>query len=269
MDRTVPAGAARLLDFIYRTDAGSPPPACYVTIFGNRQSRLQRPITSMTLGDLIDAQKNWASKAWVKANWGYTTASSASGAAQFMRDTLIGLAKEMNLSGSQVFDPDFQDRLAYQLLKRRGYQQFMDGTITRTEFAKRLAMEWASFPVLTACKGSTRQLKRGQSYYAGDGLNKALVAPEKIEAVLDEVKGFALQPASAAPVQPPPVQPKPEAPVAAPSAPLSRPELPEAGIPASPTSSAKPAVAAGIVIVIGAAIASFWHHIVNAFWSIF
>jgi peptidoglycan hydrolase-like protein with peptidoglycan-binding domain len=32
-------------------------------------------------------------------------------------------------------------------------------------------------------------VKRGQSFYAGDGLNKALVSPQAIEALLDKVKG--------------------------------------------------------------------------------
>jgi muramidase (phage lysozyme) len=202
MDVTVPAGAAILLDFIYRTDAGAPPPKCYETIFGNRQNRLARPITKMTLGDLIDAQKNWSSKAWVKANWGYATASSASGAAQFMRDTLIGLAKELSLSGNQVFDPNLQDRLAYHLLKRRGYEDFMAGKISRTEFGKRLAQEWASFPVLASTKGAHRQVPRGSSYYMGDKLNKSLVTPEKVESVLDEV--LTLRPLSTGPVSGPP-----------------------------------------------------------------
>jgi muramidase (phage lysozyme) len=188
MDRTVPAGAALLLDFIYRTDAGKAPPLCYETIFGNRQNRLATPITKMTLGDLIDAQKNWSSKAWVKANWGYGTASSAAGAAQFMRATLIDLAKELHLLGNQVFDPDFQDRLAYHLLKRRGYDDFMAGKIGRIEFGKRLAQEWASFPVLADCQGAHRPLKRGQSYYLGDGLNSVRTTPAEVEAVLDRVK---------------------------------------------------------------------------------
>lgn len=208
MDRTVPAGAALLLDFIYRTDAGKAPPEAYQVIFGNRQNRLKTPITKMTLGDLIDAQKNWSSKAWVKANWGFGTASSASGAAQFMRATLQDLAKELRLSGNQVFDPDLQDRLAYHLLKRRGYNDYMAGKIGRTEFGKRLAQEWASLPVLVACKGAHRMLDRGQSYYAGDGLNKALVAPEKIEALLDKVKALRGVPPLGTPI-PGAVQPAP------------------------------------------------------------
>lgn len=189
MDKTVPSGAAMLLAFIYETDAGNPIPACYVTIFGNRQGHLTKPLTAMTLNQVIAAQKNWSSKAWVKANWKVTgAASSAAGAAQFMRNTLLGLMPEMNLSGSELFDADFQDRLAYHLLKRRGYEDFMAGKISRTEFGKRLAQEWASFPVLAPCKGAHRQLKRGQSYYAGDGVNGALVAPDRVEAVLDKVK---------------------------------------------------------------------------------
>ena len=40
----------------------------------------------------------------------------------------------------------------------------MAGKISRTEFGKRLAMEWASFPVLTYTKGAYRSVTRGQSY---------------------------------------------------------------------------------------------------------
>lgn len=206
MDKTVPAGAALLLDFIYRTDAGKAPPHCYQVIFGNRQKHLPKPITQMTLGDLIDAQKNWSSKAWVKKNWGYGTASSAAGAAQFMRATLQDLAKELGLKGTQIFSADFQDRLAFHLLKRRGYEDFMAGKISRTEFGKRLAQEWASLPVLSATAGAHRGLVRGQSYYSGDALNKALVTPAEVEAILDKVKlaGNATAPA---PVEPAPAAP--------------------------------------------------------------
>ncbi len=212
MDRTVPAGAALLLDFIYRADAGHAPPDCYLTIFGNRQKYLPKPLTSMTLGEVIDAQKNWSNRAWVRKNWsaGAKAASSAAGAAQFMRDTLIGLAKEFSLSGMQPFDPDFQDRMAFKLLLRRGYNDFMAGKISRTEFGKRLAQEWASFPVLAPCQGAHGRLKRGQSYYDGDGLNSALVLPADVEAMLDRVKATksAPQPAQEAP-KPVPATPEP------------------------------------------------------------
>ena len=200
MDASVPTGAALLLDFIGRTEA----PHGYDTVYGNNQRKLKQPLTSMTLGAIVDAQKAWSK------NFG----SSAAGRYQFMRATLQGLAKELSLSGSQVFNGDFQDRLAFHLLKRRGYQEYMAGKITAIEFGRRLAQEWASFPVLADCQGAHRSIKRGQSFYAGDGLNKSLITPEQVEAVLMKVRKAPDAPQKPAEsVQPPEpvvVAPKPE-----------------------------------------------------------
>ncbi|UCA47070.1 hypothetical protein [Pseudochrobactrum sp. XF203] len=178
MDKTVPAGAAILLDFIRKTEVGRTDRASYDVIYGHNQDKLPKPITSMTIGELVDAQASFTKR----------FKSSASGGYQFMRKTLQDLSRELRLNGRHMFDPDLQDRLGYHLLKRRGYEEFMAGTISAAEFAKQLAMEWASFPVLTATKGAHGQLKRGQSYYDGDALNKALVKPEAIEAVLRKAK---------------------------------------------------------------------------------
>ena len=178
MDKTVPAGAAILLDFIRKIEVGRTDRASYDVIYGQNQHQLKKKITAMTIGELVDEQASFTKR----------FKSSASGGYQFMRKTLQDLSPELRLSGKQMFDPDLQDRLGYHLLKRRGYEEFMAGKITMTEFAKRLAMEWASFPVLAATKGQHQQLKRGQSYYDGDALNKALVKPEAIEAVLGKAK---------------------------------------------------------------------------------
>lgn len=178
MDRTVPAGAALLLDFIAQTEVGSTGRASYDVIYGHNQGKLPKPITAMSLGDLVDAQASFTKR----------FKSSASGRYQFMRATLQDLSRELGLRGTQMFDPDLQDRLGFHLLIRRGYNEFIAGKISRTEFGKRLAQEWASFPVLAAVKGAHQYLKRGQSFYGGDPLNKALVTPAKIEAVLNKVK---------------------------------------------------------------------------------
>jgi hypothetical protein len=183
----ITAGARILLDFIYETDAGKPRPTCYAIIFDNRQNRLKKPITQMTLDQVIAAGRNWGSAAWVKKNWGASPASSAAGAGQFMHVTLVGLKQELGLSGSEIFDADLQDRLAMRLLDRRGYETFTAGAIDRVEFGKRLAQEWASLPVLSACRGAHGVLKRGQSYYDGDGVNGARTTPQKVEAILDKV----------------------------------------------------------------------------------
>lgn len=183
MDRSIPAPAAKLLGFIYETETGKGPPDCYEVIYGHNQTKLIKPITRMTLDEVQKAQPTWTKR----------FGSSAAGAAQIMRDTMdspktmADLEGEMGLSGSELFDPDMQDRMAFHLLKRRGYEQFMSGRIGVVAFAKRLAQEWASFPVLAATKGAHRQVKRGQSYYAGDGVNKALVPAEDIESLLDDV----------------------------------------------------------------------------------
>lgn len=200
MDKSVPPGAALLLALIYKTETGKMPPECYDVIYGHNQHKLAKPITQMTIGDLVDAQKGFTGR----------FKSSASGAAQFMRLTLIDLSKELHLSGTQIFDGNLQDRLAYHLLLRRGYNDFIAGKISRTDFGRRLAQEWASFPVLAPTKGGGRDksgkplnltVNRGASYYAGDPLNKALIKPETVEALLDRIK--ALPVSSANKVEPP------------------------------------------------------------------
>jgi muramidase (phage lysozyme) len=207
MDPTVPRGAAELLDFIRQTEVGRQDRASYDVIYGFNQKHLAKPVTTMTVDEVIAAQAGWTKR----------FGSSATGGYQFMRATLTDLKRELGLSGSQVLDPNLQDRLGYHLLKRRGYEQFVAGLINRTEFGKRLAMEWASFPVLAATKGAHRSLSRGQSYYSGDRLNKALVPAERVEAVLDQVLVAARSPVAEAEYFPPVPAPVP--------VPIPRPEL--------------------------------------------
>lgn len=178
MDRTIPAGAAILLKFIYKTEVSREAPECYDVIYGHNQDKLSKSITKMTIGEIQASQAGWSKR----------FGSSATGAAQFMRTTLHDLVIELKLSTSTLFGADLQDRLAYHLLKRRGYTDYMSGKISRTEFGKGLAREWASFPVLAGTKGANRTVARGQSYYAGDGVNKSLTLPSTVEAVLDQVK---------------------------------------------------------------------------------
>lgn len=181
---TVPLHAQNLLDFIGDIEA----PKGFDTIFGNRQAKLTVPLTQMTYGDIVDAQANWGNKTWVKKNWGYDTASSAAGRYQFMRDTLQGIAREVpSIDGRTIFSSGLQNRLGYYLLLRRGYADFISGKLNLVQFGLKLAQEWASFPVLSDTKGKHVRVMRGQSYYAGDGLNKSLVKPERVEARLRHV----------------------------------------------------------------------------------
>lgn len=108
-------------------------------------------------------------------------ASSAVGKYQFIRKTLAGLIDEMGLPLSQKFDETTQDSLALHLLKRRGLLLFLDGKISESTFILRLSQEWASLP-----KDAS-----GKSYYAGDGLNKALVNYASVQYAVRQVKGLA------------------------------------------------------------------------------
>ncbi|MCL4745133.1 MAG: hypothetical protein KJZ83_06925 [Burkholderiaceae bacterium] len=234
MQRPIPHGAAILLASIREIETGKADLAAYDVIYGHKQGRLPKPLTSMTYGEIIDAQKAWSK------NHG----SSAAGAYQFMRATLIDLAKaNPSIGGNDPFTPRLQDRLGYQLVLRRGYSEFMAGKISRTEFGKRLAQEWASFPVLAAVKGAHRQVARGETYYAGDKLNKALVSPERIERLLDQVRA-----ATAAP-------PTPAKPAPAPS-PAPAPEVVPAAPPASKGDSISGALL-GIIVLLLIAAATF------------
>lgn len=100
--------------------------------------------------------------------------SEAAGAYQIMEDTL----RTLTVSRAALFDKATQDALCLQLLDRRGWAKCEAGEMTREAFGNALAKEWASLPVITGPK-------RGRSYYAGDGLNKAHATPEEVLAAID------------------------------------------------------------------------------------
>jgi muramidase (phage lysozyme) len=154
--------AARILDFVAGPESGGN----YNAFYGNGWST--KDLSAMTLDQVM---------AW-SGNRG--TESSATGRYQFMKKTLVGLKQEMGLSGSEKFSPELQDRMALQLLNRRGYSEWQAGRITDAQFANRLALEWASLPNITAQNGRPA----GVSAYAGDGLNKSLVTPASVLAAL-------------------------------------------------------------------------------------
>lgn len=90
------------------------------------------------------------------------------------------------------------------LLRGRGMQRFLDGQIDVDDMALGLAKEWASLPVPNDMKGASRQIKAGQSYYAGDGLNKAHATVAEVEKALlvarERYRSHAPKPVSRIPV---------------------------------------------------------------------
>jgi muramidase (phage lysozyme) len=164
----IPPPAHEILTLIRVTETGRADATAYDVIFGHNEGKLTKPITEMTLDELQRHQP------------GFTKAfgSSASGAYQHMYATLKDQIKQLGLSGEEIFNAHLQDDLGFELLKRRGYERWIEGKISTDTFMIGLAREWASFPVPSRMKGAHRTVERGQSYYAGDGLNKALVGPD-------------------------------------------------------------------------------------------
>ena len=189
-------GAEILLDFLGRTETGRTGTEAYRTIYGHKESSLPKPVTEFTIDELLSAQARWGK------NWG----SSAAGKFQIIRKTLQGLVKQLGLSGSAKFGTKTQDMLGLQLLLGRDYERFADGRIGVEAFALELAKEWASMPVLADTKGASRKIKAGQSYYAGDGLNKALVSPTELRAVLQQALDAARAPVAVVPAPAHPIE---------------------------------------------------------------
>lgn len=181
----VPAPAKRLLDFIGSKEA----PKGYGTVFGNKQAQLVKPLTLWTVDEIIGAKPTFT------ARFG----SSACGRYQFMRGTLANLKAQSKVRGSDVLSPTVQDSLGYALLRARGYDRFMAGTMSVTAFGLALAQEWASFPVLADCQGAHRRVRRGQTYYLGDGLNKVLATADEVEDILSELRPEAMVPLASLP----------------------------------------------------------------------
>lgn len=139
--------------------------------------------------------------------------SSALGGYQFLTATLDSLKKDLKLTGKEIMTPEFQDDLAVALMNRRGYMKYHRGEMSAEAFCNELAKEWASLPVVTRIRGSKRYVNPGETYYAGDGLNKAFHKPETILAAVKALKTAKPVPTDPEPpVTPAPVPPEEPAP---------------------------------------------------------
>ncbi len=128
--------------------------------------------TSMTIEEVL---------AWQREQIAAGSPSTAVGRYQIINTTLKGLVDELGLAPSQLFDESMQDRLAITLLERRGAVAYINKEITPEEFAANLAKEWAALPRIEGERPT-------DSYYAGDGLNKARLAPHEVLGAIEPIK---------------------------------------------------------------------------------
>jgi hypothetical protein len=164
-DRTgIPADARRVLELIGHAEA----PQGYNQIYSKIPASLYPPtlITKMRVRDVIAWQASIRSR----------VASTASGRYQVIYQTLKEIAAQLGVMDA-LFDAATQDRIGFALMRRRGWDAFAGGRSSWTDFANKLAMEWAALPVVQGANA-------GRSYYDGDGLNASRVSVQAVRAVL-------------------------------------------------------------------------------------
>lgn len=150
-----PTTYAQLLQLIARVESKDN----YNAYFGHAHN------TSIKFTDMtLDEVQQWQQKSIAQG-----AASSAVGKYQIVDTTLAELIAQLGLDKTQKFDAELQDRLAIALLERRGSESYVNQEISRHEFAANLAKEWAALPRVVGENPES-------SYYAGDGLNQALVS---------------------------------------------------------------------------------------------
>ena len=173
--------ATPLLDFIGNKESEG-----YDDISGlvSRSLYPTKPLTKMTIQEVLDWQESIDR----------TQLSEASGRYQIMEDTLRGynndttagpgnpLWKRAGLSAGDLFSPENQDKMAIVLLDQRGLSKYLDGNLSKEQFANNLAGEWASLPLVTGPNA-------GKSKYAGDSAgNRSLTSVQEFLNVIDKVK---------------------------------------------------------------------------------
>lgn len=142
----------------------------YNAYFGNSGNSSLR-LTDMTLAEVATWQREYVANG---------SPSNAAGRYQIIEPTLSGLVQNLKINTSLKFDEAMQDMLAIALLERRGAKDFVDGQLSDRDFAANLSQEWAALPRVNGDQPS-------DSFYAGDGLNKARVS---VETILSAINSF-------------------------------------------------------------------------------
>ena len=164
------AAYAPILEVIAKGESGGN----YNAYFGNGSNTTLR-LTDMTIQEVMEWQANYVEQG---------SPSNAAGKYQIIGPTLAGLVRELHINVRKRFDAQMQDRMAIALINRRGAESFVKGKLSKEQFAANLSMEWASLPKVVGPNAD-------QSYYAGDGLNKAHIARAEILAAVGNFESLA------------------------------------------------------------------------------
>lgn len=122
----------------------------------------------------------------------------AVGRYQFIPETLQRVFKSAKRKGlltkDDLFDSKAQDILLKEtLLEKENLKKLIEGRrgnqdTIKTNAMKEMAKIWASLPVPEDTKKGTKTIKKGASYYSGDGVNKAHIKLKDVDSVLNSVE---------------------------------------------------------------------------------
>ena len=154
-----------LLDLIAKLESGGNYNRIYSGI--KAEDYPAKAITCMTIDEVLKWQWSIDKK----------YPSEACGAFQMLKTTLSEFYAAAWLTLNDLYNSTNQRKLAVALLKRRGLEAFLKGSLSAETFAMNLAKEWASLPCVEGPK-------KGKSFYAGDGLNTSLTSVEDFMAVI-------------------------------------------------------------------------------------
>ena len=110
------------------------------------------------------------------------------GAYQFKRTSLPGWAELTGLDPDKdIFNKLNQDSIAIYLISsfRKGENWVSNGPMTTEQFMINLSQEWAGLPVPKDMKGFKRNVKAGESFYAGVTYNASRVTIKEVTDALN------------------------------------------------------------------------------------
>lgn len=129
-----------------------------------------KPITTMTVSAIL----NWQRGVIAETKQVYGSGYSAVGRYQVIKKTL----QNLGVNNNAVFDKETQDVIGVMLLRRRGWDKWVEGKLSTAAFADNLSKEWASLPYHT-----------DRSYYDKDVHgNRSLVLREEVMQVLNKIR---------------------------------------------------------------------------------
>jgi murein DD-endopeptidase MepM/ murein hydrolase activator NlpD len=159
-----------ILDLIASKESGG----SYTKMYGGKENP---SLVNMTLQEVSAFQAAHAKK----------TGSAAMGRYQFMN--ALGQGAAVGLKPTDKFSPENQDKMAVGLIVNKRKVTLDMIKSNPDEAMIRLGMEWAAIGMPKSMRGHRRMVAAGETYYAGDGVNKAHITPAQMRAAFAKTLG--------------------------------------------------------------------------------